>query len=87
MKLVINRAYGGFCLSENQVKLLDADSEFTKIDRTNPILIHSVELGDTGGQYGALSIVEIPDNAFYEIKEYDGMEHVIWSETKIHTTF
>ena len=48
------------------------------IERTDPILIEVVEeLGDeASGTCAKLEIIEIPDDADWEISEYDGAEHV-----------
>ena len=48
------------------------------LERNDPTLIEVVEeLGEeASGRCAKLRIVEIPDNADWEIDEYDGMEHV-----------
>ena len=48
------------------------------IERTDPVLIEVVdELGDkANGSCAKLEIIEIPDDADWEISEYDGNEHV-----------
>ena len=53
--------------------------------RTDPILIEVVEeLGDkASGRFGALEVVEIPDNCYYKIDEYDGVETIYYSDTEI----
>jgi hypothetical protein len=47
-------------------------------DRTNPLLIQVIEeLGELAdGSYAKLTVIEIPDDADWEIAEYDGYEHV-----------
>lgn len=47
-------------------------------DRADPALIQTIEeLGDkANGSCAKLQIVEIPDDAQWEISEYDGKEHV-----------
>lgn len=49
------------------------------IERHNIDLIHVVEtLGDkASGEYAQLSIIEIPDNAHYDIVEFKGKESVL----------
>lgn len=48
------------------------------IERADPLLIEVVEkLGEkANGEYAKLGIIEIPDGVEYEIKEYDGLEHI-----------
>ena len=53
--------------------------------RRDPILIEVVEeLGDkASGMFGKLEVVEIPDNCYYKIDEYDGIETIYYSDTEI----
>ena len=53
--------------------------------REDETLIEVVEeLGKkASGRFGNLQIVEIPDNVFYQINEYDGLETTRYSENKI----
>lgn len=55
--------------------------------RLNNILIEVVEeLGkNASGMCSNLEVVEIPDNSFYKINEYDGYETIYYSESKINT--
>lgn len=48
------------------------------INRDDPVLVQVVEeLGeDAHGRYSNLKIVEIPDDVFWHISEYDGYESV-----------
>lgn len=48
-------------------------------------LIEIVEkLGDkANGKFAELEVVEIPDNSFYKIDEYDGVETIYYSESQI----
>lgn len=48
------------------------------IDRNDPDLAAVVEeLGNSAnGAYASLKVVEIPDDIYWEISEYDGSEHV-----------
>lgn len=49
------------------------------IERNDPLLVKTVEdLGkkEASGHCGSLTIVEVPDDAEWEISEYDGNEHV-----------
>lgn len=78
MKVVINRCYGGFGLSEKAMKFLRVDSSWPDIARNDPKLVECVEkLGEeANGTYAELKVVEIPDNVNWEIGEYDGLEWV-----------
>lgn len=78
MKVVINRCYGGFGLSEKAMKFLRVDSEWPDIARNDPKLVECVEkLGEeANGAYAELKVIEIPDDVNWEIGEYDGLEWV-----------
>ena len=91
MKVVINRCYGGFSLSEKAYEYLGIPwDEYgfkcrDKEDRTNLKLVECVEkLGeDANGTFAELKVVDIPDGVEWEIEEYDGMEwvaekHRVW---------
>ena len=91
MKVVINRTYGGFELSEEAweklgVEKCDSEEKFIRRnDRTNPELIKVVEeLGERANTYCShLRVVEIPDDVEWYIAEYDGLEsihekHRVW---------
>ena len=90
MKLVINVDYGGFGLSPEAEKLYKEYSgkeviNYWVLDRKDENLIRVVEeLGEeANGDYADLEVVEIPDGAFYYINEYDGLEEVFYSMTKL----
>ena len=78
MKVVINRCYGGFGLSEKAMKFLGVGSEWPDIARNDPKLVECVEkLGEeANGAYAELKVVGIPDDVNWEIGEYDGLEWV-----------
>ena len=88
MKIVINRCFGGFSLSQRAEalfrrieKIKPDDEEYFSdhdIPRDNPTLVRIVEkLGENaGGTYADLKIVEVPDDVNWYIEDYDGMEHV-----------
>ena len=78
MKVVINRCYGGFGLSEKAMKFLGVGSEWPDIARDDPKLIECVEkFGEEANDtYAELKVVEIPDDVNWEIGEYDGLEWV-----------
>jgi len=85
-KIVVNRCYGGFSLSEEAVLLyakkkgvtLDPEDAGRGFDRDDPTLVEVVkELGDkASGRFAQLAIVAIPDDVVWEIEEYDGLERV-----------
>ena len=82
MRVVINRCYGGYGLSEEAYKKLGV--EFDGIhhafanDRTNPLLLALIdEMGSKADRwFSCLEVVEIPDNVDFTIEEYDGLEWV-----------
>ena len=78
VKIVINRCYGGFGLSEKAMKFLGIGSEWPDIARNDPKLVECVEkLGEEANDtYAELKVVEIPDDVNWEIGEYDGLEWV-----------
>ena len=53
--------------------------------RQDTILIEVVEeLGNkASGRFGRLEVVEIPDNCYYKIDEYDGFETIYYSTSEI----
>jgi hypothetical protein len=82
MKIVINRCYGGFGLSEVALTRYKNESgrdvPYYGIPRDDPILVSIVEeLGeDAWGQFAKLKVVDIPDDVEWHIGEYDGIEWV-----------
>ena len=87
MKVVVNKCYGGFGLSEKARKMLNAE-DITKVweleeteNRNNPELINAVEtLGDkVNTRSSELVVVEIPDTTTdWEINEFDGFETITY---------
>lgn len=83
IKIVINRCFGGFGLSNSglkryeEIKRAPAPIDWL-IRRDDPALVQVVEeLGPLSyGHFAELTIVEIPDDACWEINEYDGLERV-----------
>jgi len=83
MKIVINTRHGGFGISEVAVALItklsgtEPDTIY-EITRDNKFLIEAVEtLGEKANtRFSRLKVVEIPDDVYWEISEYDGLEHV-----------
>ena len=81
MKIVVNKCFGGFSVSEKVKEALGLCSVYDEVERDDPKLIHLVEtLGDdANGRSARLRIVEIPDEATdWEIDEYDGAEKIIY---------
>ena len=82
MKIVINKCYGGFGLSEVALTRYNNETGNNKQDwdirRDDPVLVSIVEeLGeDSWGGYSKLKVVEIPDDVEWQIDEYDGMEWI-----------
>lgn len=85
MKIVVNKCFGGFCLSKAAYEYLglEWDGYGFKYDdydkRADPKLVECVErLGEdvASGRYANLKVVEIPDGIEYEISNYDGMETI-----------
>jgi hypothetical protein len=86
MKVVINKCYGGFSLSEKACKELGLKGPYSHIERNDPRLVEVVELlgKESWGDCAELKVVEIPDDVEYEIEEYDGTEwiaevHRMWN--------
>jgi len=72
---------GSFTYLFNTENPTGANEEYCsqyECERTDPILIEIVErLGkESFGPHAKLSIIEIPDDVEWEIKEYDGIEWV-----------
>lgn len=81
MKIVVNKCFGGFSVSEKVRDALGLNSVYGEVDRTDPKLIELVEtLGDeASGRAARLRIVNIPDDSTdWEIDEYDGAEGVLF---------
>lgn len=86
MKVVINKCFGGFGLSDKAVDWLtakgvdDAGAYTFDDDRSNPLLVECVEtLGDAeaSGTCAKLKVVEVPDDVQWDISEYDGRETIV----------
>lgn len=97
-KVVVNRCYGGFGLSELAVKMLAIrkgenyeDNDQAKetleyfLPRDDADLVAVVEeLGDrANGNYAELKVLSVPDGVEWFVEEYDGMEHV----AEVHRTW
>jgi len=87
-KIVINRTYGGFRLSDEAVQeyckhkgVERQDFEYYNLHRDDPVLISMIE--ELGVEFvGAdrpgtkLRVVEVPDGVLWDVCEYDGLEWV-----------
>jgi hypothetical protein len=91
-KVVINRCYGGFSLSEHAETLYkerkgitDKNWYYWDISRDDPVLVQIVEeLGASAdGGYAELAVVDIPDEVEWQVEEYDGKEWV----AEVHRTW
>lgn len=85
VKVVINRDFGAFGLSEKAENLYyrlseksESDVRWYDIYRSDPILVQVVEdLGsEANDEWSNLKVVEIPDDVDWMILEYDGKEWV-----------
>jgi hypothetical protein len=92
VKIVVNRSWGSFALGREQALAygipeedLHNDSYYDfDIDRTDPKLVEIVEMSLPNSWASNLQVVELPDNCFYVIHNYDGMESITWSMSEIH---
>ncbi len=89
MKIVVNRCFGGFSVSDEACEALGLDSIYGA-DRYDERLIHMVEDNayETSGWAAKLAVVEIPDEATdHIIIDYDGCESVCYVvDGKIYRT-
>ena len=94
MKIVINVCYGGFGLSTKGITLykqlcgIDSNTKIHDfdIDRDDVALVKIVEtLGEESWDksFAELKVVDIPDGIDWEIKDYDGWEHI----AEVHRTW
>lgn len=84
MKIVVNKRFGGFSLSQEAYKFLGLPwdnygfkySEYNQ--RSDEKLVKCVEtLGEkANGRFANLEVVEIPDNIEWEIDDYEGVETI-----------
>jgi hypothetical protein len=84
MKVVINKCFGGFGLSEavfnryNELSPTKAVYGFD-IKRNDPFLIQAIEeigLDASGTIHSELKIVDIPNDVAWYVDDYDGMETI-----------
>lgn len=82
MKIVLNRCYGGYSLSDDACKKLNVDDKFSfDVDRMNERLVAVVEENHdlASGKHADLRVVEFPDEATdYFIDSHDGFETLLY---------
>ena len=84
MKIVINRCFGGFSVSEEAYKYMGLEWDGYgylsngEMERNDPKLVECVEtLGEkANGSHASLEVVEIPDDVDWYIHDYDGQESI-----------
>tara|TARA_Y100000590_G_scaffold444979_1_gene576464 strand:+ start:302 stop:721 length:420 start_codon:yes stop_codon:yes gene_type:complete len=81
MKIVLNKCFGGFRLSDKCEEMLEKKTGkmYFELERHNEHLVSIVEMygkNASDNLVSQLEIVEIPDGCKYNIDEYDGMESV-----------
>ena len=86
-RIVINRCYGGFGLSNlaakryRELAWIPEEELFWTYDipRDSPILLQVIdELGleKASGPHAELKVIEVPEGVKWHIADYDGMEHI-----------
>ena len=81
MKVVINRCYGGYGISEEAERILLmtlGEEGSNEMERHNPVFVSLVEnMGEAvNGSFAKLEVIEIEDGLDYDVDEYDGYESV-----------
>ena len=91
MKIVLNKCYGGFGLSDFACEKLDCrpydyDDRLSRISERLIDLVEKYGSEKCSRSCAAIVIVEIPDETTdWEINEYDGLESVTYVvDGKIH---
>lgn len=85
MKILLNKCYGGFGLSDEFVEKYPQFDKYDDYERHDETLIKCVEefgLDKSASSFSEFRIIEIPDDVKYSIHNYDGMEHIneVWIE-------
>ena len=81
MKIVVNKCFGGFNVSDEAARVLGLSDRYHIVNRSDKRLIKMVEedADKASGQSAKLRVVEIPDNATdWELNDYDGRETIIY---------
>lgn len=78
MKIVLNKCFGGFSVSDEWAKAHGCIDRWD-VGRMDPALVAAVEAGEkVDGLCARLIVAEIPEEATdWEINDYDGMESII----------
>jgi hypothetical protein len=91
-KIVINKKYGGFGLSDaaraeyiTRTGIKSEDFCMYEVLRDDPVLVAIVEeMGEASwSDYARLKVVSIPEGVKWQIEEYDGAEHI----AEVHRTW
>lgn len=94
IKIVVNRCFGGFSLSQEAKVWISKNFPDTIVDsfdtygcgmkRDSAALVQCVEaLGkNASGRCASLQVVEIPDDVDWDIEEYDGSETIVEKHRK-----
>lgn len=84
MKVVINKCYGGFSVSENFLKHYNIPlNQLYSISRYDERLIEYIEVYGcvaASGKFAHLVVEDIPSGSYYRINEYDGYESIQYRE-------
>lgn len=81
MKIVVNKCFGGFNVSDEAARKLGLCDGYHIVSRVDDRLIKMVEedADKTSGPSAKLRVVEIPENATdWELNDYDGRETIIY---------
>lgn len=81
MKIVVNKCFGGFNVSDEAARKLGLSDGYHIVSRVDDRLIKMVEedADKTSGPSAKLRVVEIPDDATdWELNDYDGRETIIY---------
>lgn len=81
-----------YCENDEGMRLDYSDTVYEKgykfeLERNDPILVKTVELlgsENASNRYSELKVIEIPDEAHWEIEDYDGQETLVWSMSEIN---
>lgn len=87
MKIILNKCYGGFGVSDEVMERLGLTELDEEQLRTNPQLIAAIESGENvNDSFSDLVVVTIPETATdYDVDEYDGLESLIYVvDGKLH---